>query len=110
MLCRDAGSFWAGDVCHRPSFWIDRRFRSPGEPAVPVRRDTALIALGGGSPNPTSIGSPIVERKPDGDFDLLMFGRNKVPRWFYLMSCFMVAVRASLSSFWILVSKFRTTD
>jgi cytochrome bd-type quinol oxidase subunit 1 len=29
-----------------------------------------------------------------------MFGRNKVPRWFYLMSCFMVAVRASLSSFW----------
>jgi len=53
--------------------------------------------MGGGSPNPTGIGSPIVERKPDGDFDLLMFGRNKVPRWFYLMSCFMVAVRASLS-------------
>jgi hypothetical protein len=64
--------------------------------------------MGGGSPNPTSIGSPIVERKPDGDFDLLMFGRNKVPRWFYLMSCFMVAVRASLSSFWILVSNQRT--
>jgi hypothetical protein len=24
-------------------------------------------------------------------FGVLMFGSNKVPRWFYLMSCFMVA-------------------
>ena len=37
-------------------------------------------------------------------FGVLMFGRKKVPRWFYLVSCFMVAVGTSLSSFWIMVS------
>jgi hypothetical protein len=69
MLCRDAGSFWAGDVCHRPlfwtdrAFWIDRRFRSPGRPAVP-RRDDGAHPMAGGCPNPTSSGSRIVERKP----------------------------------------------
>ena len=31
-------------------------------------------------------------------FGVLMFGRKKVPRWFYLMSCFMVAAGTSLSS------------
>ena len=41
-------------------------------------------------------------------FGVLMFGRNKVPRWFYLMSCFMVAAGTSLSSFWIMVSNQRT--
>jgi cytochrome bd ubiquinol oxidase subunit I len=37
-------------------------------------------------------------------FGVLMFGRSKVPRWFYLVSCFMVAAGTSLSSFWIMVS------
>ena len=37
-------------------------------------------------------------------FGVLMFGREKVPRWFYLVSCFMVAAGTSLSSFWIMVS------
>jgi len=41
-------------------------------------------------------------------FGVLMFGGNKVPRWFYLMSCFMVAAGTSLSSFWIMVSNQRT--
>jgi Cytochrome bd terminal oxidase subunit I len=36
-------------------------------------------------------------------FGVLMFGGNKVPRWFYLMSCFMVAAGASLSS-WSAIS------
>jgi hypothetical protein len=27
LLCRDAGSFCAGDECHRPSFWIGQGFR-----------------------------------------------------------------------------------
>ena len=27
MLCRDAGSFGPVTDCHRPSFWIDRKFR-----------------------------------------------------------------------------------
>ena len=37
-------------------------------------------------------------------FGVLMFGRKKVPRWFYLMSCFMVAAGTSLSAFWIMLS------
>jgi cytochrome bd ubiquinol oxidase subunit I len=37
-------------------------------------------------------------------FGVLMFGRNRVPRWFYLFSCVMVAVGTTLSSFWIMVN------
>jgi cytochrome bd ubiquinol oxidase subunit I len=37
-------------------------------------------------------------------FGVLMFGRNRVPRWFYLLSCIMVAAATTLSSFWIMVN------
>lgn len=37
-------------------------------------------------------------------FGVLMFGRNRVPRWFYLFACVMVCLGTSLSSFWILVN------
>ena len=37
-------------------------------------------------------------------FGVLMFGRNRVPRWFYLFSCLMVALGTTLSSFWIMVN------
>jgi cytochrome bd ubiquinol oxidase subunit I len=37
-------------------------------------------------------------------FGVLMFGRNRVPRWFYLLSCVMVAVGTTMSSFWIMVN------
>ncbi|MDP4024618.1 cytochrome ubiquinol oxidase subunit I [Methylobacterium sp. NEAU 140] len=37
-------------------------------------------------------------------FGVLMFGRNRVPRWFYLFACAMVCLGTSLSSFWILVN------
>jgi cytochrome bd ubiquinol oxidase subunit I len=37
-------------------------------------------------------------------FGVLMFGRNRVPRWFYLFSCIMVAAGTTMSSFWIMVN------
>ena len=37
-------------------------------------------------------------------FGVLMFGRDRVPRWFYLFACLMVAAGTTLSSFWILVN------
>ncbi|ACB26821.1 cytochrome d ubiquinol oxidase subunit I [Methylobacterium sp. PvP062] len=37
-------------------------------------------------------------------FGVLMFGRRRVPRWFYLFACLMVCLGTSLSSFWILVN------
>lgn len=39
-----------------------------------------------------------------GFFGVLMFGRGRVPRWFYFLSCLMVALGTSLSSFWIMVN------
>ena len=37
-------------------------------------------------------------------FGVLMFGRDRVPRWFYLFSCVMVAFATSLSAFWIMAN------
>ncbi|MET4476695.1 cytochrome ubiquinol oxidase subunit I [Bradyrhizobium sp. F1.13.3] len=37
-------------------------------------------------------------------FGVLMFGRDRVPRWLYFVACLMVAVGTSLSSFWIMVN------
>jgi cytochrome bd ubiquinol oxidase subunit I len=37
-------------------------------------------------------------------FAVLMFGRNRVPSWFYLFSCIMVAFGTTMSSFWIMVN------
>jgi len=37
-------------------------------------------------------------------FGVLMFGRRRGPRWFYLFACLMVCLGTSLSSFWILVN------
>jgi len=37
-------------------------------------------------------------------FGVLIFGRKRVFRWFYLLSCFMVAAGTSLSAFWIMVN------
>ena len=37
-------------------------------------------------------------------FGVLMFGRERVPNWFYLFSCIMVALGTTLSSFWIMVN------
>ncbi|MDR3462610.1 MAG: cytochrome ubiquinol oxidase subunit I [Beijerinckiaceae bacterium] len=37
-------------------------------------------------------------------FGVLMFGRDRVPRWVYFVSCLMVAAGTSLSSFWIMVN------
>jgi cytochrome bd ubiquinol oxidase subunit I len=37
-------------------------------------------------------------------FGVLMFGRNRVPKWFYLFSCIMVAGGTTMSSFWIMVN------
>jgi cytochrome d ubiquinol oxidase subunit I len=37
-------------------------------------------------------------------FGVLMFGRGRVPKWFYLFSCMMVALGTTLSSFWIMVN------
>ncbi len=39
-----------------------------------------------------------------GFFGVLMFGRNRVPRWVYFLACLMVTVGTSLSSFWIMVN------
>jgi cytochrome d ubiquinol oxidase subunit I len=37
-------------------------------------------------------------------FGVLLFGRGRVPRWFYLFSCVMVAIATTLSAFWILAN------
>jgi cytochrome bd ubiquinol oxidase subunit I len=37
-------------------------------------------------------------------FGVLMFGRNRLPPWFYLFSCIMVAFGTTMSSFWIMVN------
>lgn len=37
-------------------------------------------------------------------FGVMMFGRNRVPPWFYLFACAMVTLGTSLSSFWIMVN------
>jgi cytochrome d ubiquinol oxidase subunit I len=37
-------------------------------------------------------------------FGAMLFGRSRVPRWFYLFSCVMVALGTTLSAFWILVN------
>src|SRR5215475_1232056 len=37
-------------------------------------------------------------------FGILVFGRNRVPPWFYLFSAAMVALGTTLSAFWIMVN------
>ncbi|ACK51124.1 cytochrome bd ubiquinol oxidase subunit I [Methylocella silvestris BL2] len=37
-------------------------------------------------------------------FGVLMFGRERVPKWFFFFSCAMVALGTTLSSFWIMVN------
>jgi cytochrome d ubiquinol oxidase subunit I len=37
-------------------------------------------------------------------FGVLIFGRRRVPAWFYFFSCLMVALGTSLSAFWIMVN------
>ncbi|CAN7701690.1 cytochrome ubiquinol oxidase subunit I (plasmid) [Aminobacter sp. NyZ550] len=37
-------------------------------------------------------------------FGVMMFGRSRVPRWFYLFACLMVALGTTMSSFWIMVN------
>ncbi len=37
-------------------------------------------------------------------FGIVMFGRSRVPPWFYLVSCCMVALGTTASSFWILAN------
>ncbi len=37
-------------------------------------------------------------------FGVMLFGRNRVRPWFYLMSCALVAIGTTLSAFWILVN------
>ncbi len=37
-------------------------------------------------------------------FGVVMFGRSRVPSWFYLLSCCMVALGTTASSFWILAN------
>ena len=37
-------------------------------------------------------------------FGVLLFGRSRVPAWFYLFSSWMVALGTSLSAFWIMVN------
>ncbi len=37
-------------------------------------------------------------------FGVMMFGRKRVPAWFYLFGCAMVTLGTSLSSFWIMVN------
>src|SRR3978361_1950980 len=39
-----------------------------------------------------------------GFFGVLIFGRSRVPPWFYLISTAMVALGTTLSAFWILVN------
>ena len=37
-------------------------------------------------------------------FGVLMFGRGRVPPWFYLLSALTVALGTTLSAFWIMVN------
>jgi cytochrome d ubiquinol oxidase subunit I len=37
-------------------------------------------------------------------FGVLIFARDRVPRWFYLFSCVMVALGTTLSAFWIMIN------
>lgn len=37
-------------------------------------------------------------------FGIVMFGRSRVPAWFYLISCCMVALGTTASSFWIMAN------
>jgi len=37
-------------------------------------------------------------------FGVMMFARSRVPRWFYLLACVMVAFGTTMSSFWIMVN------
>src|SRR5271169_3411386 len=37
-------------------------------------------------------------------FGVLLFGRNRVPHWFYFIACLMVALGTTLSAFWIMVN------
>jgi cytochrome bd ubiquinol oxidase subunit I len=37
-------------------------------------------------------------------FGVLIFGRKRVPAWFYLFACVMVCLGTSLSAFWIMVN------
>jgi len=37
-------------------------------------------------------------------FGVLIFGRKRVPRWFYMLACILVAAGTSLSAFWIMVN------
>jgi cytochrome d ubiquinol oxidase subunit I len=37
-------------------------------------------------------------------FGVMMFGRDRVPKWFYWFSCLMVAIATTLSAFWIMVN------
>ena len=37
-------------------------------------------------------------------FGVMLFGRRRVPPWFYLVSCWMVALGTTFSSFWILAN------
>src|SRR6202046_2088266 len=37
-------------------------------------------------------------------FGVLLFARTRVPRWFYLFACVMVALGTTLSAFWIMIN------
>jgi len=37
-------------------------------------------------------------------FGVLMFGRDRVPRWAYFLACLMVSIGTSLSAYWIMVN------
>src|SRR3984885_8514788 len=37
-------------------------------------------------------------------FGVLLFARSRVPRWFYLFACVMVALGTTLSAFWIMIN------
>lgn len=39
-----------------------------------------------------------------GFFGVMLFGRNRVPKWFYLVACLLVALGTTLSAFWIMVN------
>ncbi|MGF6870868.1 cytochrome ubiquinol oxidase subunit I [Paraburkholderia sp. MM5477-R1] len=37
-------------------------------------------------------------------FGMMLFGRNRVPKWLYLVACMLVTLGTTLSAFWILVN------
>jgi cytochrome d ubiquinol oxidase subunit I len=41
-------------------------------------------------------------------FGILLFGRSRVPPWFYLFSTAMVALGTTLSAFWITCFRLRS--